>query len=217
MRKDWHDKLAWTGFALGIFLIVLQGTLTVPARMAEGGGLWRALVFYFSYFTIWTNVGLVLVYFATASGRRRIRFLAGPTARTLMAGSILVVMLIYATLLAPMWSPMGLMRLTDAGLHYVTPILYLAWWLIGPHPVPLRWDRARVMMLYPLSYIAWVIGRGLAIDRWPYPFVHVPDLGWPRAIANMAGLAIVFLLAYLAVIGITRLRHGRARYGKLKR
>jgi len=217
MQKEWHEKLAWAGFALGIFLIVLQGTMAVPARMAEGGGPFRALVFYFSYFTILTNTGLVLVYFAVASGRRRLRFLTGPTARTLMAGSILVVMLIYALLLAPVWDPQGLMLLTDIGLHYLTPVLYLVWWLTGPHPVPLRWDRAGTMMIYPLAYCAWVIGRGVTIGRWPYPFVDVPDLGWARVMANMAGMAIVFLVVFLALIALGRVLHGRTRYGRLHR
>jgi len=216
MQKDLHDKLAWAGFALGIFLIVLQGTITIPLRMAEGGGPFRALVFYFSYFTILTNTGLVLVYFAAASGRRRLRALAGPTARTLMAGSILVVMVIYALLLAPVWKPEGLMKWTDIGLHYVAPLLYLVWWLSGPHPVPLRWERAAVMMTYPLAYCVWILARGAVIDRWPYPFVSVPDLGWARVIANIAGMAILFLIVFLAFIALTRMLNTRARYGRLR-
>lgn len=217
MRKEWHENLAWAGVALGIFLIVLQGTMVIPARMAEGGGPLRALVFYFSYFTILTNTGLVLVYFAAASGRRRLRFLAGPTARTMMAGSILMVMLVYALVLAPLWNPRGLMLVTDIGLHYLAPVLFLVWWLSGPHPVPLRWERALVMMIYPLGYCVWVIGRGLVIDRWPYPFVHVPDLGWGRVIANFSGMAVVFLLVFLALIALGRVLHGRTRLGRLRR
>jgi hypothetical protein len=217
MRNDMHSTIAWAGFALGLFLITLQATQTIPLRMAEGGGFFRALVFFFSFFTILTNLGVTLVYFAAASGRPRLRFLAGPTARTMMAGSILVVMVIYATLLQATWNPQGLMKLTDIGLHYVAPILYLAWWVIGPHPVRLRWDRARVMMLYPLGYLVWVVLRGIAIGRWPYPFVDVASLGWGRVVMNMAGMAILFLVVFLAFIAVSRLLNARSRYGMLAR
>lgn len=217
MGADWHRKLAWAGFVLGVVLVVLQGAMVIPQRMAEGGGPFRALVFYFSFFTILTNTGVALVYLAVASGRRRLRALAGPTARTMMAGSIFVVMVIYALLLAPITDFRGLMRVLDIGLHYVAPVLYLAWWLAGPHPVRLRWGRAAVMMAYPLGYCAWVLVRGVAIGRWPYPFVSVPDLGWARVLLNMAGLAVLFALVFLAAIAISRALHARSRYGLLLR
>lgn len=215
--NELHKTWAWVGFALGLFLIVLQGTITIPLRMAEGGGPFRALVFYFSFFTIVANTGLVLVYFAVASGRRRLKALAGPTARAMLAGAIAVVMLVYALVLQPLWSPTGLMWWTDLGLHYVAPILYLAWWVAGPHPVRLRWQRAGVMMILPLAYGAWVIVRGLWIGRWPYPFVSLPDLGWGGMLANMAVMLVVFLAAFLAAIAVSRAMHARARYGLLAR
>jgi hypothetical protein len=217
MRNDMHTTIAWAGFALGLFLLTLQATLTIPLRMAEGGGFFRALVFYFSFFTVLSNLGVTLVYFAVASGRKRLRFLAGPTARTMMAGSILVVMVVYAVLLQSAWNPQGLMKLSDIGLHYVAPLLYLGWWISGPHPVRLRWDRARVMMLYPVIYLVWVVVRGITIGRWPYPFVSVPDLGWGLVIANMAGMAVLFLVVYLAFIGVSRVLNARSRYGMLAR
>lgn len=217
MTTEMHRNIAWAGAGLGILLIVLQGTMAIPARMAEGGGFWRALVYYFSYFTIWTNTGLVLVYFAVAAGRKRLRFLTGPTARTLMAGSILIVMIIYAVLLAPVWNPQGLMLLTDIGLHYVAPVLYLVWWALGPHPVRLRYGRAAVMMVYPVAYCVWVIVRGLTIGRWPYPFVDVSTLGWGPVLLNMAGLSLVFAAVFLGAIGLSRRLHARARFGGLAR
>jgi len=214
MGRNWHENLAWAGIGLGLFLIVLQGTITIPLRMTEGGGPWRALVYYLSFLTIWTNIGLVLIYAAAVSGWRGLRVLSGPTARTLMAGSIFMVMAVYAVLLAPVWNPTGLARVADAGLHYLTPALYLGWWLAGPHPVRLRWGRAGVMMLYPVVYCAWIIFRGMAIDRWPYPFVDVSVLGWGQVMTNMAFLALAFLAVYLAAIALGRTLHQRRRFGR---
>lgn len=217
MRTDLHTTIAWIGFVLGLFLITLQATQSIPLRMAEGGGFFRALVFFFSFFTILTNLGVTLVYLAVASGQPRLRFLAGPTARTLLAGSIFVVMMIYALVLQSLWNPQGLMWVADMGLHYVAPILFLVWWLIGPHPVRLRWGRVGVMMLYPVIYLVWVVVRGVSIGRWPYPFVSVPDLGWGRVLVNMTGMAVLFLVVFLGVIALSRALNARSRYGLLAR
>jgi hypothetical protein len=217
MRKDMHTTIAWIGFALGLFLITLQATQTIPLRMAEGGGIFRALVFFFSFFTILTNLGVTLVYFAVASGSPRVRFLAGPTARAMMAGSIFVVMVIYAALLQSAWNPQGLMKLSDIGLHYVAPILFLVWWAIGPHPVRLRWGRVGVMMLYPVIYLVWVVIRGISIGRWPYPFVSVPDLGWGQVLVNMVAMAVLFVVVFLGAIALSRALNARSRYGLLPR
>ena len=217
MSNETHRRIAWVGMTLGLLLLILQAFITIPLRMTEGGGFFFALVFYFSFFTILTNTGLVRVYAAGLSGWRRLRFLAGPTARTMMAGAILVVMLVYALLLAPLWNPQGLERLLDVGLHYVAPALYLIWWVVGPHPVRLRYGRVLVMMIYPLGYCVWVIARGITIERWPYPFVSVPELGWGQVLMNMAGLALVFVAVYFAAVAIARRLHARARFGHLMR
>ena len=216
MSTEAHRSIAWAGLGLGVLLLILQASITIPARMAEGGGIFFALVFYFSFFTILTNTGLVLVYAAVLSGRPRLRFMAGPTFRTMMAGAILLVMIVYAVLLAPIWNPQGLERLTDLGLHYLAPTLYLLWWLAGPHPVRLRYSRAAVMMIYPLGYCVWIISRGLTIERWPYPFVDVPQIGWGPVLLNMSGFAVLFVLVYLIAIALVRRLHARARFGHLR-
>lgn len=216
-RNDWHTKLAWAGLGLGLFLVTLQASQIIPLRMAEGGGFGRALVFFFSYLTILTNLGVALVYFASASRKKALRSLAGPTARAMMAGSIFAVMAAHLAQLLPGWNPQGLARLTDLALHYLTPLVFLFWWLTGPHPVHLRWSRVGVMMIYPLAYAVWVVFRGVTIGRWPYPFVSVPDLGWGQVLVNLALMLVIFALVYLAAVALSRTLNARARYGVLSR
>lgn len=215
MNGSTHVRLAWIGAALGVILVIGQAFFIIPVRMAEGGGFWRALVFYFSFFTIWTNTLAVVVYVAYASALPALRTVAGPTARTLIAGSFLVVMAVYAALPAPLYNPQGLERALDTGLHYVAPILFLFWWALGPHPVPLRWSRVSVMMAFPVGYAVWIVSRGLVIDRWPYPFMSLPDLGWGRLLANIAGFTLIFLLVFLALIAVSRALHQRNPRGMM--
>ncbi|MCC6001180.1 MAG: Pr6Pr family membrane protein [Pararhodobacter sp.] len=215
MNGSLHVRLAWLGAALGVVLVIGQAFFTIPLRMTEGGGFWRALVFYFSFFTIWTNTLAVVVYLAYASALPALRTVAGPTGRTLVAGSMLVVMVTYILLLAPLHHPQGVERLMDTGLHYAAPILFLFWWVVGPHPVPLRWNRAGVMLIWPIGYAVWVVARGLVIDRWPYPFVSLPDLGWGRLLVNFVSITLVFAVVFLALIAVSRTLHQRNRRGMM--
>lgn len=215
MRGEGMARLAWAGVALGLILLVAQGAITIPARMAEGGGPLRALVFFFSYLGVIVLAGQTLVWFAAASGRWR--SLAGPTARTMMAGAGVAVMLIHAPLLAPATGGPGLKGLVDLGVHYLAPLAFVVWWAIGPHPVRLRWGRLWVMLALPVGYAVWVMVRGMAIGRWPYPFTAVPDLGYGRVLVNLAGLTLVFALVFLAMIAASRVLNARRRFGPMRR
>lgn len=213
MRGDGLARLGWAGVALGLALLILQGAITIPARMAEGGGPLRALVFFFSYLGIVVLAGQTLVWFAAVSGRRRLRGLSGPTARAMMAGAGVALMLVHMPLLSPATAAPGFAGLVDLGVHYLVPLLFLVWWLLGPHPVRLRWGRVGVMLALPIGYAVWVLVRGALIGRWPYPFTAVPDLGWTRVILNLAGLTLAFGLVFLAVVAASRVLHSRARFG----
>ena len=215
MQGSLHVRLAWLGAVLGLALVIGQAFFTIPMRMEEGGGFLFALVFYLSFFTIWTNILAVVVYYAYASGSSGLRALAGPTARTLVAGSMLVVMGVHAVMLAPLYDPQGLERVLDTGLHYVAPLLFLFWWLAGPHPVALRWQRALIMLAWPVGYAVWIVSRGLVIDRWPYPFLTLLDLGWGRMLGNIAGFTLLFALVFLVMIALSRLLHQRNRRGMM--
>lgn len=210
-------RLGWIGVALGLALLIVQGAITIPARMAEGGGPFRALVFYFSFLGIVVLTAQILVWLAALRGTGRLRALGGPTARTMMAGAGAAVMLIHAPLLAPATGATGLAGLVDLGVHYLVPILFLAWWLTGAHPVRLRWGRVLAMLALPVAWSAWILVRGVWIGRWPYPFTSVPDLGWGAVVLNMAGVTLVFALMFLAAIAATRALHSRARYGMVRR
>lgn len=208
-----HRTLALAGVVLGLVVLLWQGAITIPARMAEGGGLLRALVFYLSFLGVLVVLGQVFVWMASARARPVLPWLAGPSARVAMAAAGVVAMLLHAPLLAAGTGGGA----ADLALHYLVPLAFLVWWAIGPHPVHLRWSRALPMLAMPVGYAVWVLARGAAIGRWPYPFTSVPDLGWARVVMNLAGLVLVFALVFLAMIAASRVLHGRVRFGLLAR
>ncbi|MCC5987689.1 MAG: Pr6Pr family membrane protein [Pararhodobacter sp.] len=211
-NPSWQIRLAWAGAVLGLALLIAQAFYTIPARMAEGGGFWRALVFYFSYFTTWAATLAVLVWFAHASARPALHAIAGPTARTLVAGAMMMLIGGHSLLVAPV-PVQGIEWALVLALNYLLPLAFCFWWLFGPHPVPLRWQRLLVMLALPVGYGVWIVSRGLVIDRWPYPFLSLPELGWGGLVFNIVVMTALFAFVYAALIAVSRVMHRSNRHG----
>lgn len=153
---------------------------------------------YFSYFTILSNVGVLLVavhaalaspgFFASARGRGALALYIGVTGA------------IYFLVLRHLWQPQGAQWWADTGLHYAVPLLYWAWWLgFVPHGDLRRGDVLR-WLAFPLAYVAWTLLRGQWVDEYPYPFIDVNLLGWVTAARNALGVLVLFVVGGALVV-----------------
>lgn len=178
--------LAWVALSL-------QLGLSLQLVRAQGGGIADALVIVLGYFTILSNlfVALTATAVALSPGSR----LALPMVRGCATTAIVVVGLGYHLLLRQIWDPQGGQWVADNLLHYAVPIAALAHWLWYPPQARLPKHAPLLWALYPVAYLAYALVRGEWIDSYPYPFINVPALGYPRVFANAAGLMLVFLAA----------------------
>ena len=121
--------VAIAGLVLGLAALILQFSLSIPARLGQGHDLLDALVWFFTYFTILTNLMLVLIYLSELVPWRWLGWWRSPVTRGMMAAAIALVMGFYHFVLAGLWAPEGWFHVADVALHYATPILYLVWWV----------------------------------------------------------------------------------------
>ncbi|MDQ0010517.1 hypothetical protein J2T07_002707 [Luteibacter jiangsuensis] len=171
--------------------LVLQYWLTMWSGF-EG----LALLRFFSFFTILSNVlvGLVAASAAMGGNWGPVRFWRGPRVRGLAAVSITVTCLVYATVLQSTWEPLGPQLIADRALHYVVPALYLVWWVaLLPHGA-LAWRDALHWLWFPLLFALWTFARGAIVREYPYPFLDVERLGYGMALANALLVGMVFLV-----------------------
>src|SRR3954463_8040337 len=141
--------VAWPALLLQYWLILWHGS---PGAMT---------VRYFSFFTILSNFLVAFVATSAAMGGNwaPLRFWRRPSVRGLAALSIAVTCLIYATVLAGQWHPQGPQLIADRSLHYVVPVLYLAWWAaLLPHGT-LSWRDALRWLVFPLVFLVWSMLR----------------------------------------------------------
>lgn len=201
------------GFAIalatiGWLALAIQLLLSVQGALAEGGSVAGAVVRYFSWFTILTNllVAAALTAAVTGWGGAAGRFLRRPSITTALATSIAMVGGVYVLLLRALYDPSGLALLTDTVFHYLAPLGFLAYWWSAVPTEALRWHNALRWLPYPAGYLVYTLARGALTRGYPYPFVDVPTLGYGRVALNAAAL----LLAFVA-IGVMLIVVGRAR------
>ncbi|ESY69533.1 MULTISPECIES: Pr6Pr family membrane protein [Mesorhizobium] len=190
------------GLIIGLAGLVLQFCITVPASMEAGRGLLGSVVFYLSFFTILTNIGAVLVHASLLSptGYAWLPAFAGPRMRAGVAVSIALVLIIYATVLARLWQPQGLFLLCDILLHYVTPVLFVLWWLMSGADGRTRWSDISWWVLYPIVYLIYALARAPLAGEVPYPFLDVAKNG--SGSVAMASLAITGLFLAICVVAV---------------
>ncbi|MCB9994131.1 MAG: Pr6Pr family membrane protein [Hyphomicrobiaceae bacterium] len=196
---------AWIGLVIGLAALVLQFTITIPASMESGRTALASVIFYFSFFTILTNIFVVLIYLgALVRGQRWLTPFRLPWVRGMAAASITLVMGFYALVLADLWQPEGLFWVCDVALHYVAPILYLAWFALWNRSGTLTYRHITRMLSYPVAYLIYVMFRGEIVGEYPYPVLDVQAHGYLQVAINVAGLLIVLVALCAAAVAIDR-------------
>lgn len=196
-------RFAAIGALIGWAALVAQLYLSMRLGIANGRSLAGALVVFFSYFTVLTNilVALALTARAVGSGGSLAGFFRRPGVNTAIAASIGLVGITYSLVLRQTWQPQGLQLVVDVVLHDVMPVLFLLfWWLFVPKR-GLRWTQVALWALYPLGYFLYALVFGAASGFYAYPFIDVEELGYGGVFLNallvLPGFAVLALLLLL--------------------
>ncbi|WP_433311444.1 Pr6Pr family membrane protein [Micromonospora sp. CA-269861] len=159
------------------------------------------------YFTVQVNLAYLVVLLVGCGDRLRTAF------TVYLVGTGLV----FALVLANPWSGYAMVAtpearglVSDAGnllLHAVAPPLAAAQWLRSRPRVALRPAYAVSLLGYPLLWLTVILVRGAmggAEDRYLYPFLDVPRLGYPTVVLNAVLFAVTLLLIALTAVRLTR-------------
>ena len=189
--------------------VLLQFWLSINLALANGKTVGDGIVVFFGYFTVLTNlfVALAATMPLIAGFSRLGRWFGKPMVLGSATVSILMVGITYLLLLRNVWQPQGLQLLADIVLHYVVPILALAYWLAFPPRSKLGVLAPLAWCLYPMGYFVYVFARGELLGSYPYYFIDVTSLGYGKAMFNSFGLLISFIALGAAVLAVATLRN----------
>src|SRR5690349_14370691 len=155
--RYWYAGLAIAVGVVGLYLdfSVISGTMLESAENPVPRSLPNMLIYYWTFLTNLSNFGLILIYLSDLTAWRWLGWFRHPVTRAGMAGIMMLVMFFYHFMLAPTLPalPQAIV-VSNILLHYVTPLLYLGWWLgFGTHGT-LRWRDVPMMLVPGLSYVA---------------------------------------------------------------
>lgn len=104
------------------------------------------------------------------------------------------------------WLLSGLAELTfwghvaDILLHTVVPLLAVLGWLLWPLETA-EMRMVPIVLIFPVVWVTITLLRGAALEWYPYPFIDVIELGYPRVAVNCAAITVLFLVVLLVLIG----------------
>jgi hypothetical protein len=210
MKHAIGKYLALAGCIMGAATLLTQFVVTMSLSMAAGRSFFGSVIFFFSFFTILSNILATLCFAAGifTNAAKPFAILRSPAAQTAVALYMLVVAVIYIGILEALWAPEGLMRVLDRLLHYGMPALFLIHWVVSVPKGRMVYGDVVRWLVFPFFYAVYVFIRGALTGEYPYPIMNAVELGYPAALRNTSFIFILFVLLGLAFISIDR-RLGR--------
>lgn len=89
-------------------------------------------------------------------------------------------------------------------LHTVVPLLAVLDWLLFDERGRFRWRHALYWLAFPLGYLTFALVRGLVVDKYPYPFINVDELGYDGVSVSSLAFAVAFWILGLLFVAIDR-------------
>ena len=193
--------------------IMFPSELTVTPARPVARSFPDALIYFWTFFTHLTNLGLLLIYVAEISGWRWVAWLRTGQARAVAGGYIMLVMVYYHFMLAPTLTLEGPIGFATVLLHYVTPLLYLFWWaLLTPHG-QLRFRQVPALLIPGLLYVAWALLRGAITGEYPYDILDAGKFGYQQ-VAIGTGVLVAAVAVFCLVLVFVDKLVARTRIGQ---
>lgn len=185
------------------FAVVSQLYVTLESTQLN---LVDTLIKFFSYFTILTNV-LIVIYFTTRwmiPNSSLGKFFSTFTTTTAVTVYILVVGVTYNLVLRNIITHTGWAKVADEMLHAVIPLFFILFWLFSVQKEKLQWKQVLPWLWYPFIYLVYTLIRGEYVNSYPYPFVDVLKLGYQKVIINCLAIGVFTYLLSVLLVSIGR-------------
>lgn len=198
-RETKHWLLLLIGL-MAWFGVITDFTTAINKDLAAGLLVSDTLIRLFGYYTILTNIFVAIV--ATICGLfpalRWGVFFASPKVFGSVVSSIVFVGIVFHIMLSDIYNPDGIKAVANYINHYITPLAMLLCWLVFPTKLRMPLSTPFFWGIYPLLYAIYITIRGELIGEYPYFFLDVTTLGYPKALLN--GLVLFLVVAAIGFL-----------------
>ena len=167
----------------------------------------------FMFFTVLTNSLLVAAYWSSLAETpgRTAMFFRQTGVRTALTAHIALVAIVYVTAIRGHVTMTTPMLVTDALLHYVAPVVYLAWWWRLPGKQAVAYSDIPRWMAWPVLYLCFIMMAGVTTGAFIYPILDINRLG-----VIVVAINIALILGLLAVLCAGLVLVAKLQTGKTK-
>lgn len=174
------------------FTVILQLILIILNRQAS---VFETIIRFFTFFTILTNILVAIVFTANwLQPKNSFQFFNKPNTQLAIAVYIFVVGFVYNTILRFIWQPKGWDKVADELLHLIIPIVYILFWYFKFSKKEINYKSVFGWLLFPIIYIVIVMIRAYFSGYYPYPFLHVGNLGVEKVVYNSILMTLFFVV-----------------------
>lgn len=152
---------------------------------------------FFSYFTVLSNTGAVVMLTMLAASPQRDGSLAFATFRGAVSVYMAVTALVYITILYPQLADVAVPEpWIDLSIHVAGPVLIVADWLYDRPPVRFPTRTLWIWLVFPAVYLVYSLIRGPYAVWYPYPFLDPDESGGYGGVVLWSLIVLVVTLAF---------------------
>jgi hypothetical protein len=191
------------GIAVGVGALAAELAIEISGRFARGDSLVASLAHFLSYFTIVSNIAVVVAYIGAPRGQSR-AWLGPHVTRGMTLAMIALVMLAYFFIISRTEHPQGIAWLSAMTMHYVTPPLYALWWVLYVPHGRLKPRDVGAMLIPSVIYMIYVLIRGRLVGDYPYAMLDATRFGSGSVTLHAIGLLVALAALCAAVVVLDR-------------
>lgn len=169
---------------------------------------------YFSYFTILTSLGNIVLFIAAGlyglQSNRDTRLLSAVRASFVVYAIITAA--VYNLLLRNLPTEEGVwvspVQWPNEVTHVWIPLYLVLDWALNPSRARLPSLTAVLGLSFPLAWLAFTLVRGDLTGWYPYAFLNpTSEAGWPGVALYAGGIAVVIVVTFIAVTLVNLIHH----------
>ncbi|MDY3208301.1 Pr6Pr family membrane protein [Clostridium baratii] len=207
------SRKTFRGFAGIVILVALIIAFVNQMVEPEIESYVGRVVRYFSYFTEYSNILVMLWFLNKSFFYERIKFLNKESVRGALTLYIIVAGIVFFLVLNKAWNQEGIAKLQSYILHGFAPITFILDWIIFDEKGNYKYKDIKLWIVFPIVYLFVALFIGKIIGVYPYPFLDLNKISILEFLNYLVYLVIAFIGLALIIVTVDKLLY---KFGSLR-